>query len=161
MLNVYRGYALKVGDWIDWNWLQHQVDKEDWSWLWSEGVALGLFRYGHIIKGAIIGMNRLAAVGHELVVVTHRPQYAVKDTIDWLSYARLPFSGVHILSNGEPKTTVDADILIDDKWDNVEEWALTGRNALLFDQSWNQRTGLPSSIRRVYGWECVVKELTQ
>ena len=146
-----------------WNYIEEQVSEDDWEWLWTEGVRLGLFRYGHLITGAIEGVRALATAGHTLVVVTHRPVYAVKDTVDFLSYIDLPFDGYHILSNGEPKSTVRADVLIDDKPSNVIQWASQYRNALIFSQPWNQNAnflGYDLDIGRVLDWPDAVRELT-
>jgi len=158
MLNAHRGNQLKWQNWNSWDWAKHQVSKEDWQWLWTEGVRMGLFRYGHVVKGGILGVQKLAALGHELLVVTHRPKQAVRDTIAWLHHVDLPFSEVHILSDGQPKSTVEADVLIDDKPENCMDWP---RRSLLFDQPWNQDfvSLRASSTRRVYGWEEVPSAL--
>ena len=143
-----------------WDYIQQVVNPEDWDWLWAEGVGLGLFRYGHIVKGAIEGVRALHAAGHELVVITHRPSCAVRDTLDWLSFIQLPFAGIHILSDGQPKSTVRADILIDDKFSNIQDWALgkaPRRYGLLFNRTWNEEElNHGPHFERVYGWHGVV-----
>jgi len=136
-----------------WDYIPKNILPQDWDWLWTEGVRKGLFRYGHLVTGAIEGVNQLSLIG-EVVLVTHRPKAAVKDTLDWLSYINLPFSGIHILTNQEPKSMVEADILIDDKPDNIFEWTMHARYGILFDREWNQqaRVGL-----RAKGWGEVVE----
>jgi 5'(3')-deoxyribonucleotidase len=129
-------------DWTTWNHQTEFLTPEQESWMWTEAVQLGLYRYGHVIKGGIVGVRELKAAGHSLELVTHRPVSAVQDTLDWLSYVRLPFDEVRILSNGESKTTIDADVLIDDKPDNVLEWVKSGRHAIKFEQPWNKYVAL-------------------
>jgi 5'(3')-deoxyribonucleotidase len=105
----------------DWHYIQQNVQPEHWDWLWKEGVALGLFRHGHMFPGAIKIVRQLAQLG-EIFIVTHRPKQAVPDTLAWLAYQQLPISGVHILTNGEPKSSVVTEgIFIDDKPDNVHD----------------------------------------
>lgn len=161
MLRVYRGIALPpVADfWFHWNAPDAYTSPEDRKWMWSEGVRLGLFRYGHVETGAIVSLHRLAQAGHELVVVTHRPKQAVNDTLDFCSYLAgdlWKWSGILILTEQESKTVASADILIDDKDQNVIEWAKSGRIAVLFDQPWNRQMELRPKIIRAGGWPAVV-----
>lgn len=157
LLNTHRGYALKESP--CWTHIPDSVTKDDWRWLWSDGVTLGLFRFGHIIRGAFDGIRALHDDGHELVAITHRPESAVKDTHDWLDFAGLPFSERHILTNEEPKSTVDGDVLIDDKIENVIDWIESdpARRAVLFDQPWNRVNDVNSRIFRAIGWPDVVE----
>jgi len=143
-----------------WSYIPDHVSKEDWSWLWSEGVRLGLFRHGHVTTGGMEGVKALKAAGHTLVVATHRPPDALRDTLSWLDHnfgsaEPYPWSGIYYLSNEEPKTIVDAHILIDDKPENVAQWTEAGRVACLFARPWNR--GLHKSYTRVAGWDGVVK----
>lgn len=156
MLREYRGYGAALLDpSSSWDHIQEVVTKEDWDWLWTTGVQKGLFRYGHIVRGAIIGVRTLAEAGHEILIATHRPRSAVRDTVDFLSYAHLPLSEIHILSDGEPKSSIRADILIDDKPDNVNTW--THGPAILFDRPHNQ--GYPDNtwVTRASDWRKVVQ----
>ena len=132
MLREYRGVDVPPVDewWTEWDSIWKHGTREDRKWMWTEGVALGLFRYGHVITGAIAGVQRLVRMGHDVCVVTHRPATAVQDTLDWLSYVRLPFSAVHILSRNEPKTTVKFDLLVDDKPQNIADALARGRCAV-------------------------------
>ncbi len=157
MMVAYRNVEMPPADeWTTWDWPEKFTSQEDRDWIWSEGVRLGLFRYGHIVKGAIIGVRELAE-HHELSVVTHRPRSAVRDTIAWLHYVNLPFSGIHILSNEEPKSEVPYDALVDDKPENIEDAVMHARRGILFDQPWNQDY---RAVERARGWPDVVRRLT-
>ena len=63
-----------------WDAYQEAVDPDVWEWLWTEGISLGLFKYGHHIKGSIDGLRAIAKYG-DLEVVTHRPRAALQDTL--------------------------------------------------------------------------------
>ena len=161
MLRTYRGAQLHQPS-ESWDWIQDQVSKADWHWLWSEGVQRGLFRYGHMHVGARAGIEALVAYGYKITIVTHRPPAAVPDTIDWISlmFKGIPLVGLHILSNQEPKTTVEADILIDDKPANLDAWADEGRTAIQFMFRHNahyKREG----VVQCNGWPEVVHRLTK
>src|SRR3990167_3449312 len=114
MLRTMKGYA-KDGPLgqpsQSWNDIENHVSKEDWNWLWNSGVKLGLFRYGHLYTGAIEGVRSLAALG-DVVVITHRPRSAVQDTLDWLSYLKLPFTEIHLLTSGEKKSTIKCHLYV-------------------------------------------------
>jgi 5'(3')-deoxyribonucleotidase len=133
-----------------WDYIQKHVAPEHWKWLWTEGVRLGLFRHGHMCPGTIEAIRKLSELG-DIIVVTHRPAAAVADTLAWLSYQRLPLSGIHILTNQEPKSSVaKCDVFIDDKPENCEDLAAIGTAACLMDRPWNQHS---SYSPRVYSWQ--------
>ena len=142
-------------EWSYWDWPDQFTTPADREWMWSEGVKLGLFRYGHIVKGTVLGVRALAE-HHDLVVVTHRPRQAVADTIAWLSFVNLPYTGIHILSNQEPKTEVPWDVLIDDKPENIIDAVRAGRRGILFEQPWNEGFVAEAAA----GWPDVVRRLT-
>ena len=141
-----------------WDYIKDNVAPEHWKWLWTEGVRLGLFRHGHIIKGAIEGVNALATDGHDVVIITHRPKAAVTDTLQWLAFANFPLAGVHILTDQQPKSTVPCDVYIDDKPENVIDMATVSGVKLvaLYDAPWNQKFVLSPEgwpIKRVRSWK--------
>lgn len=165
MLRVYHQVFMPPVEafWYYWNAPDQFTTKQQRDWMWKEGVELGLFRYGHMVAGTRIGLQALAEAGHDLVVVTHRPKNAINDTLDWVRYYfnDIPLSEVRILSNQEPKTCVDADVLIDDKPENVIEWCATGRKAILFSQPWNRDMEVPVGCRVADGWEEVVTAIKE
>lgn len=176
MMREYRGVHLpRLEDfWYTWNAPDAFTTQEDRDWLWTEGVRLGLFRHGHVSKGAIIGLRSLQAAGHKLLVVTHRPEAAVRDTINWLDHHfggmdPYPWANVHILTSEQPKYSIEADILIDDKAENVHGWSTNRGHSLLYDAPWNQDayTCLDSCpddgwhVYRAEGWTDVVDRVAR
>ena len=141
------GYELEES--TSWSYIPDHISKEAWDWLWKEGLKEGLFRYGHVVKGGVVGVRALAAAGHELYAVTHRPVSTITDTHEWLDFMKLPFTKRFILTDGRPKSTVKADILIDDKIQNVQDWVCdTGRRAILYTQRWNRELDVPRGACR-------------
>lgn len=160
MMRTYRGVSMPPVEefWTHWDSPDAYTKPADRDWIWKEGVELGLFRYGHVVTGAIVGLRQLADDGNELFVVTHRPRQAVPDTLDWLSYIRIPWSEVHILSDGQPKTTVEAEVLIDDKVENCIDWQVEGRRTICYNRPWNEGGWFEgSAIRRAVDWPDVVR----
>lgn len=154
----YTKDVLNEGKWSHWDYMQGNVSPEHWEWLWTEGVKLGLFRHGHLYPGTIKAIRRLAELG-DVVAITHRPKHAVHDTMAWLAYQNLPLSGLHILTNQEPKSGVkpECHVYIDDKPENVRDlYHNTGALLVcLMDRNWNQHfdCGDGYGLYRVGGWQ--------
>jgi 5'(3')-deoxyribonucleotidase len=145
--NLYKGKMLydlqyPFGQWV----IADQIGENAYKWLFDEGVRKGLFRHGHVITGAMLGVRSLVEAGYELVVVTHRPENAVRDTLAWLDFhfgaeEPFPFAGVSILSGGEPKTEVAWDLIVDDSPQNIRAAHEAGRQGIQFAASWNGWVG--------------------
>lgn len=125
-----------------WNYIPDNVSKEHWDWLWTEGVKKGMFRNGHLIHGALEGCRGLKRLGHQIIIITHRPALAVNDTLAWLSFQQLDLSEVHIQTSQEPKSSVRpfCDVYIDDKYENCRDLLdnTPARVVALFNHPWNQ-----------------------
>lgn len=122
--------------WDSWSSPDQYTTQEDRDWVWSKGVKdFGLFRYGHIVKGAIDGVRELAKLG-DVHVVTHRPQRAVRDTLAFLAYVDLPITGVTVTQG--PKSAVGCDVYIDDGPHVIEELMAAGKRAVVFDRPYNR-----------------------
>ena len=159
MLNTMRGYDLKLEDWTYWNQPKDMVKNNDWQWLWTAGVKAGLFRYGHLYKGTIEAVRALNVLG-DVVIITHRPRHAMKDTLDWLAYLSLPFVEIHLLTEGQPKSDIKCDMYVDDKPENISDFLNhTDGKALLFNRPWNMDylfTCHPNAGHRVSTWQDVI-----
>ncbi len=146
----YTGEPLLMQESESWNHIQQIVAPEHWKWLWTEGVRLGLFRHGHMYKGTIQAVRRLALQG-DIVIITHRPKAAVPDTLAWLAYQQLPIAEIHILTNGEPKSRVpNLDVFLDDKPENCTDMLKTGAEVCIWDRPWNQQA--VDGVIRLSSW---------
>ena len=141
---------------------------EQQEWMWTHGVEFGLFRYGHIIKGAVEALREISAF-MDIVVITHRPtswhievseearRKGIKDTIAWLNLLAedVRFVETHILEKSRPKSSIVCDAYLDDGIPVMEDLkANTPSTTLLalFDQPWNRKMECGSRLVRVYSW---------
>ena len=91
------------------------------------------------IEGAVETMTALAEQGHELVIVTARPEENLAATHDWLEDRGIPHNRKKSKStNGRMKTMADAAVLIDDFPGHVQDFANSDRFGILFEQPWNK-----------------------
>ncbi len=148
--------------WPGWNGHRRYINKDQEAWLWDKGVKKGLFRHGHIRKGAVEAVRELAELPLDIVVITHRPPQARQDTVDWLSFHRIPVKELHMLNFDESKWPIKTDIFLDDKWENVVDYASNNREALvlLWDRAWNREWAAMVAGPRVYradSWDKVIE----
>jgi len=142
------------------NSIQEIVSPGDWKWLWTGAISEGLYRYGHVVNGAIEGVRELSLLG-DVVAITHRPQGAVHDTLAWLTFMfdKAPLAGVLIQSNGQDKSEAvpTPDVYVDDMPHVAEDVLLhTKSRVVLYDQPWNQGYEPGSRLIRAKDWVDVV-----
>lgn len=147
-----------------WEHIQDQVTPEQWSWLWDEGVEQGLFRHGGAYPGTFAALDELSALG-DITIITHRPQCAVSDTLDWIAFHKIVAPTIHILYREEKKSSVQpfCDIYVDDKVSNcVDLVENTPGLVCLWDRPANkaQQRGLRGDIHIIDTWEQFI-ELAQ
>lgn len=108
------------------------------------------------VPGAIGGIKQLRDDGHYIEVVTAKPEWAEHVIWDWFGKHRPAVNRVTIVGMDVPKSeATDAELLVDDKIDNVEEFMADGRDAILFNQSTND--GVFVQAPRVNNWRELVE----
>lgn len=127
-----------------WSWLR------DREWLWAGFPA---------VPGAIGGIDTLRRQGHYLELVTSKPEWAEHNVWKWLGKWRPAFHSVTIVSPGQVKAHyTSAQLLIDDKPENCDEFIRDGRTAVLFDAPHNRHYNpRPLGLHRAVGWIDVIK----
>lgn len=161
MIREYRGVDMPpVCDfWVQWDSQKQYGKPSDHQWMWTEGVKLGLFRYGHMTTGARRGLQALDEMGHTLMVVTSRPFSAHEDTQAWCDlFFKDIDATLHMVARPEEKVEIDWDIIVDDKPENVRDAMWAGRKAVLFSQPWNRSfLWWQYGARRASDWNDVVR----
>lgn len=145
-------------------WSQWDMTKGQWLTEFRRGVEAGfIWVEGRPMKGAVHGMWELNDAGFYLRIVTHRlvhksgHRQAISSTVDWLDKYNIPYRSIAFLGK-EGKDNYEAEILVDDKPENVEDWTRFHRHGILYDQPWN-RSVEASPERRIYratSWDSVV-----
>ena len=162
-VNTEYNTALSISDVTDWNFglLLDPIIGEDWwgwweqrSWLWATAKA---------IPGAIGGIRTLRSQGHFIEIVTAKPEWAEAGTWQWLGKWK---PAVHRVTIGPARPAMlksewsDADILVDDKPGNVEEWMESGREAILYDRPHNAGAFEHDKIR-AFDWQHVLSHIEE
>ena len=125
-----------------WKWLRER------EWLWANFPA---------VNGAIGGLERLRLEGFYLECVTSKPRWAEYNTWRWLGRWRPPFQRVTIVGDKDRKVDfTEADLLIDDKLKNLQEFVQAGRKGIMFDRPHNRHDQFPT---RVGTWPELVETL--
>lgn len=81
-------------------------------WRWSSDLdGRSLFWHLEPFQGAVEALHELDREGHEIVILTTKPPFAIDDTHEWIAANRIPSTEIHIL---EHKWEVDCDVYLDD-----------------------------------------------
>jgi len=152
---------VEIGESVHWNYIKDQITEQQWEWLWHDapdgGIGCGLFRHGHCYKGSFEAMKELDRIG-DIVIITHRPKSAIKDTMEWISFNGIPASAVHLMYREEPKSFVkpECGIYVDDKVANcIDLSENTDGLACLWDRAWNraEQKDLTKEVQIIDSWE--------
>lgn len=142
---------VKLFDWKShgykswWDWMK------DHDWLWATFPA---------IPGAMGGIHALREQGHYVECVTSKPDWAEATIWTWMGRWKPEFQRVTITKLNDSKAdATDAEILVDDKPQNILEWIESDEDRLgvLFDQPWNRGQIIPERVIRVATWEGVLE----
>jgi 5'(3')-deoxyribonucleotidase len=108
------GTTLTVEDSQRWNDLVDltHFDNMGEFWNWSSDLdGRSVFWHLEPFPGAVEALRSLVDAGHQVVVVTTKPDFAVGDTYEWIERHRIPAAEIHIL---EDKWLVACDVYLDD-----------------------------------------------
>ncbi len=112
--NEQFGANLAVEDskkWHDLVDLTHFKDLNEF-WGWSANLdGRSIFWHLDTFPGAVEALRRYDSEGHDIVIITTKPDFAVDDTHDWVEKQGIPTSEIHITTK---KWQIDCDIYLDD-----------------------------------------------
>jgi 5'(3')-deoxyribonucleotidase len=81
-------------------------------WRWSSDLdGRSLFWHLEPFDGAVEALETLSNDGHQIVIITTKPRFAVEDTHEWIAKHGIPADEVHIL---EDKWLVECEVYLDD-----------------------------------------------
>jgi len=100
---------------VGWNGLHELAGFADmaqfWAWAKASDERDSIFRHLEPFPGAVETMRALADAGHEIVVLTAKPDWAIPDTLSWLGDHAVPTREIHVRYD---KHLIDCDVYIDD-----------------------------------------------
>lgn len=98
-------------DWGDLVNLTHFADIDEF-WTWTSDLdGRSVFWHLETFPGAVDALRQLDEAGHDIVVITTKPTFAVDDTHDWVEQHGIPAVEIHIL---EDKWLIPCDVYLDD-----------------------------------------------
>jgi 5'(3')-deoxyribonucleotidase len=127
-----------------------------WDWARDLGEGYSIFRHLDPFPGAIESLHALNAAGHDIIIVTAKPDWSVPDTLAWLADHRVPVREVHIRHD---KWEVDADVYLDDAPHVLRGYRRHRPDAeiLRFVRRWNHPI---EGTHDVHGWDDVIDRVT-
>jgi hypothetical protein len=134
--DFFEGWGLTLNEYLD---------------LYRTGVDAGyVLRVGAPLAGSVEAINRIAAAGHSIHIVTDRsvassPGLPAQLTEAWLHEHRIPFD---TLTMSADKTVVPTDFFIDDRYENYVSRVQAGLSCHLLNRTWNEGLG-DATTRRV------------
>lgn len=123
---------------------------EFWAWFATAGDNGGsIFADLDAYPQALDALRGLDSLGHELVVLTTKPDFAVHETLRWLAEHRFPTREVHLL---EVKADIECDVYLDDADHNLESIAARRPDATVcrYVRPWNRHH---AGVVDVEGWD--------
>lgn len=101
----------------------------------------GVYRTMEPYRGFRKNLTNLVENGAYIKVITSRPDDALDDTLVWLNQvSQVPFHEVFITDD---KTSVYADVYIDDKPGHILNFQDAGSSAIIYDQPYNRDVNAP------------------
>lgn len=137
-----RGHLWKSGpnptpywDWYkDWGWTSKQFVEEC-----NAAADAGILFDGPIRDGYKESIERVARMGHQIIIATDRPfgsspEVSEKITVEWFRKHGIEYDEMHFTA---VKSDANCDFFIDDKLENYDELVDKGVKAYLLNRPWN------------------------
>lgn len=108
-------------------------------WDWAQLGGASIFRELPVIDGALEVIQELGR-DHRIVIVSSKFDWAIPDTLAWLSEHRITAREIHFVWD---KTTVPCDVYLEDAPANLEALVRAHPNSLVcrMVRSWNRPVG--------------------
>jgi len=126
-----------------WNWFENYGPDGPaaWKafWWWVEDTNGGVFISLDPEPYALDAIKDLVRRGHEVCFITHRNPRYLHAMHTWLRRNKLDAADVFEVHCTKEKWSVDCDIYVDDRPDNVRDLMDHGKDAYLMLQPWNTK----------------------
>jgi 5'(3')-deoxyribonucleotidase len=128
-------------------------------WAWARGDDDSIFRHAPPLPGAVEGVRRISRK-HRLVIVSSKFDWAIPDSLAWLSDQRIPAREVHFLWR---KSSAHCDVYLEDAPYQLEELRRSLPEATVCRrvQAWNDPLPGVTDIDDWATFEALVDELAE
>lgn len=163
-----RGHLWKSGPTPDpfWDWYK------DWGWTTEQflefchaGADAGYIFSGPVREGFVETVDRVARMGHEVVIITDRsfgssPIVSQTLTVEWLRQHNIYYDE---LIFSPDKTCSPTDLFVEDKLSNYDALVAAGTKTYLINRPWNYVDGgdARNRIDRIEQYGDAVAEVTE
>lgn len=147
-----------VVSWDGLHELTHFPDMDEfWGWARNHGGPT-VFRHLEPYRGAVETLRDLNRRGHDIVIVTAKPDWAVHDTFEWLADHRIPTREVHCI---EDKWQIPCDLYLDDSPYVVPALVQRRPEAVVcrFERPWNVPVEGARDVTSWSGFASLVREV--
>lgn len=105
----------------------------------NDGVEAGYIFSGDIRPNAVEAVERIAALGHQIIIITDRsfglsPRSSERATTEWLAQHGIEYDELVFSAD---KTIVPTDLFVEDKLENYDKLVNAGVDAYLITRDWN------------------------
>lgn len=152
--NAVRVYLDSIGreyGWKDdaeephhWDFYEYwHMDRKEFAQVCHDGVDAGYIFSGDARPNAAEAVNRVADMGHEIIIITDRffgedPKASHVATEIWLAEHGIPYHELHFSPN---KLIAPTDTFVEDKLENYDTLNLAGVKSYLVNRPWNEVEG--------------------
>lgn len=119
---------------------------KDWGWtgeqfvqLCNDGADAGFIFCGPAREHAAAAVGRVAALGHEIIIITDRqfgttPDVSHRNTENWLREHGIEYDELWFSAD---KTCAHTDVFVEDKLENYDALVANGTPTYLINRAWN------------------------
>jgi len=105
-------------------------------------------------------LDKLAAEGHKIYLLTARSEELIQHTSNWLKQKGIPYTKILYLIGGKKSSAeFSVDLVVEDSFEEALELTKKVDHVLLFDQPWNKTKNVKGLVKRVYNWSEVYEEV--
>jgi len=147
-----------------WDWIQENVTKEDWEWLWTKGQ-ISSYHNALPYEGAEKFVKALREKA-DLIILTARPPLSWGTTISWWhSHFNFTPAGFNFFTVSGTKGLVNCDVYVEDSLEVAISigGAVPAAKVFLLDRPWNKEytDALPGNVVRVFGYEEILRRIDE
>lgn len=128
----------------DWGWTSQQFVE-----MCNDGADAGFIFCGPAREGAVEAVERVARLGHEIIIITDRqfgktPASSHNNTTEWLAQHGIEYDELVFSAD---KTAVPTDMFVEDKLENYDALVEAGVHTFLINRAWNVVEGGDTRMR--------------